>query len=95
MDLGDRKHVAPVCGAHGPPALLVGRSLPAPLVGLKCFARLPLREQKCNFIKMEGREIREQGIKPTLAGQFSVETCPEKGTSETQPTEIVKLLSPG
>jgi len=37
-----------------------------------------------DFIKKEGREVKERRVKLTLAGQFSraVETCPEKGTRE-------------
>lgn len=84
VDLSDRKRVAPVRGAAGLLALPVGQSLLSPL-GLKCFSTIPHRQQKMqkDFIKMEGREVKEQGTKPTLAGQFNpaVETCPEKGTN--------------
>ena len=38
VDLSDCKRAAPVRGAAGLPALLVGQSLPSPLVGLKCFS---------------------------------------------------------
>lgn len=56
LDLSDCKCVALVRGAAGIPALLVGQSLPSPLVGLMCFSSIPIKEQNWKRFHKNGME---------------------------------------